>query len=284
MPLMNVPGTRSGDSLPAELRSGVREWGGSPWMPSLRLSAGGAGLSGMSVWYGASEGPSGYRAYNWPPYGYRGISGLGQGQTCVDEVDSDGNPTGQQFCYGGETDNTYSGSGTVGSGIPCQSDDTAGLIAGQVYCDTGGPTPLNTMVNLAQQGTAQSANVQPPQTTPVSIGGSTVQAQHPPGYTGSLTCPAGYTCTPAPAGYQWTPVISATGQTIAQIMAVAQGGSYSISPSGASAVSGTAGAPAAGTAASTAAAGLLNLNNMMPILLLGGGVLLLVMMMQPGRK
>src|SRR5215469_5655287 len=101
MPLMNVWGTRSGDSLPAEPRSGVKEWYGTDMMPSLRLSAGGAGLAGMSIHYGATEGPSGFRAYNWPPYGYRGMSGLGQMDCTYDPT------TGDTSCVdtsGGTTD------------------------------------------------------------------------------------------------------------------------------------------------------------------------------------
>ena len=262
MPLLNVPGTRSGDSLPAELRSGVSQFCGTPLLPSLRLSASGAGLSGMSIHYGATEGPWGYRAYNWPPFGYRGMSGLGQ-TTCDDQGNCYDDTTGQLVSYGG---------GTV--------TDTAGNPAPATNCLFGVDATGQCTSAGSQAPTMYTASQQTPVTLP---NGQQATASHPPGYTGSLTCPAGYTCPQAPPGYAWAPVISASGQMLAQILAVSQGGSYSINPrTGQIAVSGTPGAPAA---AAYTVSGVGNVNiNTGTILLMGGAALLLVMVMMQGKK
>lgn len=248
MPLLNVPGTRSGDSLPSELRSGVREYCGTPIMPSLRLSASGAGLSGMSVWYGASEGPWGYRAYNWPPFGYRGMSGLGQ--TCV-AYDVEGN------CI--QYDTTYDTS----------QYNTPGTTA---FCDLNPTDPGCNPANVT------GVNYD---TTNVNVGGATVQAQAPAGYTGPKVCAAGQNCGSAPSGYQWIPVLNQAGNTLAQVLAVAQGGGYTSTPRGIT-VAGSAGVPTSSVQAPTVSASLLT-NPTSMMLILGAG-LLLVMMMQPGKR
>lgn len=276
MPLLNVPGTRSGDSLPSELRSGVKEYCGTPVMPSLRLSASGAGLSGMSVWYGASEGPWGYRAYNWPPFGYRGMSGLGQ--TCDPSVAYSAMQAGCNCVDNGDgTFTCFPTGGDSTGGMTCQPDDSAPLGSYLTYCSTG--LPINA-ATLAQGGTSLS---QASGITNVNIGGATVPAQHPPAYTGAVTCAAGQNCGTAPSGYQWVPVINQAGQTLAQVLSVAQGGGYTVNTkTGQTTVTGTPGMPTTGAQAPTFSAGLFT-NPTSMVLILGAG-LLLVMMMQSGKK
>lgn len=120
MPLMTVP-SRHGDSLPAHVRTGVKEWQGTPLMPSLRLSASGAGLSGMSVWYGSSAGPWGFGAYQWPPYGRRGLSG-GLGQDTVDV--STLTPVGDGT-FTDSSGNVYDSSGNIISSSTSLTDQSA---------------------------------------------------------------------------------------------------------------------------------------------------------------
>lgn len=306
MALQPVAGWRCGDSLPAELRSGVKEWQGSNLMPSLRLSAGQAGLAGMSIWYGGREGPSGYRAYNWPPFGYRGMSGLGFNSSAYPAsiewdrnagwsglgMNVDAYPANGEWCrYGWQG----GWGGLAGLG---QQDCTYDPATGDTTCiDTSGTTYDTSQYNTP--GTASfcaqfpsdpgcnPANVTGVNydTTNVNVGGATVQTQHPPGWTGQTVCLPGQACPQAPNGYTWIPVISATGNMLAQIMAIGQGGSYSQSPRGI-AVSGTAGQPAAGTAGSTAQQQ--QVSNIFSgtggMMLLIGGAVLVMMMFSQSRK
>lgn len=317
MPLMPVASWRSGDSLPAELRTGCKEWAGSNLMPSLRLSAGQSGLSGMSIHYGGSEGPSGFRAAQTPPYGYRGMSGLGFNSSAYPAsiewdrnagwsglgMNVDAYPANGEWCrYGwqdgwgglsglGQTcdpntgpqsatcicidngDGTQTcfpsgGTDTTGGGIVCQGNDLMPLAEGQVYCSSNSTIPASAAGQAAQ---AQNLSV--------NIGGATVQTQHPPGWTGQTVCLPGQACPQAPNGYTWIPVISATGNMLAQIMAISQGGSYSQSPRGI-AVSGTPYAPAAGTAASTASQTNLFSGTGGMMLLIGSAVFVMFMFSQ----
>jgi hypothetical protein len=140
VPLLNVPGTVSGDSLPAELRSGVKEWRGTALMPSLRLSAGQAGLCGRSTWYAPLHQPASIWYGGVRGLGVSGLNGLGQAMICPD-------PTDSSSCFpAGQTD-----TGVLG----CQPDDTGGLVPGQVYCST------NSIMTAAQvaQAQAQSSNI-----------------------------------------------------------------------------------------------------------------------------
>lgn len=61
----------------------------------------------------------------------------------------------------------------------------------------------------------------------------TVATQQPAGYTGQLTYPPGVTPPPAPGGYQWAQVLNQSGQAMAQVLAVAQGGASLRLPNGA---------------------------------------------------
>jgi hypothetical protein len=261
MPLLTVAGSRSGDSLPAELRSGVKDWGGTALMPSLRLSASGAGLSGNSIWYGQHEGPSGFRSYSWPPFGYRGLSGLGQD-------DSEDLPPE----FSGSTDGSLPSYGQSPDIVPIAS--TGGFLY-QTTQSASSPLPPPT----------------PPQTGTQNVSGVTVTYQYPPGWTGPTVVAPGQATPQAPPGYQYVPMINAAGQQLAQVLAVSQGMGYSTNPATGqttvypqgtlSTLTSTTGAGAATVAATQQTAALIG--NLMPLLLIGGGVLLVVMMMQRGK-
>ena len=98
----------------------------------------------------------------------------------------------------------------------------------------------------------------------------------PIGYTGQTSYPAGQTPPQAPAGYQWAQVTNQAGQTLAQVLAVAQGGASITLPNGNKLIYGSAASAAtAGTATALA-------NTIMSpsVLLMLGGVLVVMLMMR----
>lgn len=166
----------------------------------------------------------------------RGRRGLGQSDICIDNGD------GTQNCFpAGGTDTSPVG------GLPCQSDDSGGLVAGQVYCSSGGLVPASAGANL------------PSLNSPSAQGGA------------------------KNTGFSWTPIIQTAILATQKGVQAAQsnplthlqpGFYYQSSPQGGTIVS-TAGQPL-GTSALTTT----TLGNLLPILLVGG-VLVLFMV---GRR
>ena len=97
----------------------------------------------------------------------------------------------------------------------------------------------------------------------------------PAGYSGPAVVRSGST-PQAPAGYQWAQVTNQAGQTLAQVLAVAQGGASITLPNGNKLIYGSAASAAtAGTATALA-------NTIMSpsVLLMLGGVLVVMLMMR----
>ena len=98
----------------------------------------------------------------------------------------------------------------------------------------------------------------------------------PSGYMGQTSYPAGQTPPQAPAGYQWAQVTNQAGQTLAQVLAVAQGGASISLPNGNKLIYGS---PASAATAGTAGA-LANTVVSPSVLLVLGGVLVVMLMMR----
>lgn len=101
-------------------------------------------------------------------------------------------------------------------------------------------------------------------------------AQVPAGYSGPAVVQGSGSTPAAPAGYQWAQVTNQAGQTLAQVLAVAQGGASITLPNGNKLIYGSAASAAtAGTATALA-------NTIMSpsVLLMLGGVLVVMLMMR----
>jgi hypothetical protein len=101
--------------------------------------------------------------------------------------------------------------------------------------------------------------------------------QVPQGYSGPAVVQGNAATPQAPAGYQWAQVTNAAGQTLAKVLAVAQGGAAVTLANGTQLVYGSA--ASAATAGVASALGTSSLSGILPLLLIGGVVLLLM-----GRK
>ena len=68
----------------------------------------------------------------------------------------------------------------------------------------------------------------------VQSGGNTynITYNYPAGYTGPKTVPPGQTPPTPPPGYTWVPLVSATGNMLAQVLAVSQGMGVQTTPGG----------------------------------------------------
>jgi hypothetical protein len=270
MSLMQVPTSRHGDSLPAELR--VRgAFRGSTYFPGARLAYGQKGLTEPPDTDADTEThtPYGYA------YGYRarrdalsGLRGLAQ---CIDPVDGsdipcgDGGGTGTcvGVCPQGQTWDTGSCS-CIGNGVPVGGGSGGGF--------TGGCPGTCTGANMFMDQstcTCVSGGALPPTVTPSQIPGY----GGPTGYSGPSVLPPGAVPPAAPPGYQWASLINASGQNLARVLAISQGGSAITLPNGQQLLFGSAASAAAGSLLGTN-----TLGGMMPILLIAGGFLLLMTM------
>jgi hypothetical protein len=105
----------------------------------------------------------------------------------------------------------------------------------------------------------------------------TVAQTQPPGYNGQLSYPPGVQPPQPPAGYQWAQVINQSGQQLASVLAVAQGGAALKLANGSTLIYGSpASAATAGVAG--AVSGVAN-----PAVLLIGGAVLLFLFMGRGK-
>lgn len=86
--------------------------------------------------------------------------------------------------------------------------------------------------------------------TPIAIP-TTYTGAPPAGYSGPTQVAPGVTPPAAPAGYQWASLLNSTGQTLAKVLAISQGGSSVTLPNGTSIQYGSAAGSVAG-AGSTA--------------------------------
>lgn len=81
----------------------------------------------------------------------------------------------------------------------------------------------------------------------------------------------------APAGYQWATLLNSTGQTLAKVLAISQGGSTVTLPNGTQIMYGSPASAAAGAAGNILTSGTVAGVPLSTILVIGGGLLLLMM-------
>ena len=112
-----------------------------------------------------------------------------------------------------------------------------------------------------------------------------IAALNPPAglYSGPTSVAPGAATPAAPSGYQWANLVNSSGQTLAKVLAISQGGSAVTLPNGAQLIYGSATASAAGSVS-----GLLNTSvagiPLQTILVVGGGLLLVMMLMEGGGR
>jgi len=241
MSLMAVPTTRSGDSLPAELRV-RREFRGSPYFSRARLIANQAGLTGMS-----RSVDVGFKVRGG---GMSGISGIG------DVCDPN--------------DPAYDLSACISASSPDQSGVLAPVEVPPIEYTSTQLQNLNTSID------ALNAGVLPGDTATLNQISSVV----PPGsvYSGPTVLGPGSSVPAAPSGYQWASLVNASGQTLAKILAVSQGGSSLQLANGSQLVYGSPAAAAASGGLVTAPGVTASLGNLTPLLLVGLGLLLFMSM------
>lgn len=153
------------------------------------------------------------------------------------------------------------------AGLGCDpTEDPTCLDLGQVPVDLT-PVTLPTDLPTVDLSTISSE-------IPVSLIGSL-----PTGYTGPTVVSASATPPAAPSGYQWATMLNSTGQTLAKVLAISQGGSSVQLPNGAQLVYGSPASAAAGSASGlfTAQTGVGGLSIGTLALLAIGGVLLFSM-------
>lgn len=95
----------------------------------------------------------------------------------------------------------------------------------------------------------------------------------PPGYNGPTTLNPASPTPAAPPGYQWAQLVNQSGQTLAKVLAISQGGSSIQLPNGTQIVYGSAAAGAGAGALISTAGGL---GSFGPLLLLAGGLFLVM--------
>lgn len=271
MSLMAVPTSRHGDSLPAELRVGAA-FRNSPYFSRARFAAGQKGLT---------------QAPALTLNGLRGLWGLGQ--ECG--VDEDGDPLP---CGSGGDGGDGSGGGTtpVDTTPSCMPTGAVGpLQPNQVWCATGtgvppaSPTQTPTPYASAPAGSicydsggssvacSSVAAVAMESPYPVLPAGYGVPSGGIPGYNGPNSVSPNSATPPAPAGYQWAQMVNSSGQTLAKVLAISQGGSAITLPNGEQLLFGSATSAAAGSLLSTS-----SLGSLLPLLLIGGGLWLILSM------
>ncbi len=257
MPNMTVPMQAGGSkSLPAEMKVG----GGRPWL-RMRAEHPGYGVRPRSGFAGIRVGP--YAPLILNPVVYRwthgsaeesgGLMGLGDTRYYAGPWGRGGSPEEAAGLFGlGDGD-----SGEVGGTIT--NVDPAPIPTVDPF-PTSTPLPTDTSIMAGLDSV-----------TPVI-----------PGWSGpGLIAPTAAPPAP-PAGYSWAQVLNSSGQTIAQILAISQGGSVTQLPNGLRVVQGSqAGAVqgAAGGLISGTGAGITGILGSSSGLMLIGGVLLLVVMM-----
>lgn len=152
----------------------------------------------------------------WPgrmqPY-FRGMRGLGD-----DPIDTSTLPG---------IDLTPTDATVPGGGVTTFTDP----VTGQLYTNSGGDwTPFGS-----------TAIPFTPMAIPTSYTGAP-----PAGYSGPTQVAPGVTPPSAPAGYQWASLLNSTGQTLAKVLAISQGGSSVTLPNGTSIQYGSAAGSVAG--------------------------------------
>lgn len=247
MSLMAVPTYREGDSLPAELRVNDA-FRGSTYFSRARFAKGMQGLTR-------------------PPAlsGWGGLRGLGQ-DCGTDEV--------------GDPIPCDTGSGSGDSGLPpltpCASVCAPGQVQDPVSCScVGSPTYSGGCQGACANGSFMDQStctcVGAPSLQSLGVSSSTIPGYSPTANGGQTIYPPSVTPPTAPSGMQWATMINSSGQAIAKILTVSQGGTAITLPNGNQLLYGSAAASVAG------AAGLgSSLNSLLPILLIGGGLLLVM--------
>lgn len=197
--------------------------GGSKSLPA-ELKVGGHNPVTRLQASGTGYGPWGSRVR---PYMVRGMRGLG-------DID----------CSSGTCMDT-------GTGLPI---DTSGYQVPTDTSNTGAGIGVGTCVITNADGSCGPAY------TPIPIP-TTYTGAPPAGYSGPTQLPPGVTPPSAPAGYQWASLLNSTGQTLAKVLAISQGGSSTTLPNGTQIVYGSvpgsiAGAGSTGLQAQTGVGGL----------------------------
>jgi hypothetical protein len=263
MSLMAVPTSRHGDSLPAELRVGAA-FRNSPYFSRARFAAGQKGLT---------------QAPALTLNGLRGLWGLGQ-----DDGGDEGSGDGGDGSGSGGGGSTASCAGTLcadGSvmnadcvcGVPAPPPLTlpptqtptpyASAPAGSICYDSGGNA-------VACSSVAAVAMESPYPVLPSGVG---VPSGGIPGYSGPTSVAPNSATPAAPTGYQWAQMVNSSGQTLAKVLAISQGGSAITLPNGEQLLFGSATSAAAGSLLSTS-----SLGSLLPLLLIGGGLWLIMSM------
>jgi hypothetical protein len=108
---------------------------------------------------------------------------------------------------------------------------------------------------------------------PVLPSGVGVPSGGIPGYSGPTSVAPNSATPAAPTGYQWAQMVNSSGQTLAKVLAISQGGSAITLPNGEQLLFGSATSAAAGSLLSTS-----SLGSLLPLLLIGGGLWLILSM------
>ena len=194
--------------------------GGSKSLPA-ELKVGGHNPVRRMQASGTGYGMSGTRMQ---PYMVRSVRLRGLGCDPTDPTDTS--------CIVG-TDLTPTDSIAPGGSISLYTDPTTG----QMYSTdaNGNVTPIGSPT------TAPFSSL----SIPVSYTGTP-----PAGYTGPTQVAPNVTPPAAPAGYQWASLLNSTGQTLAKVLAISQGGSSVTLPNGTQLVYGSAASSVAGSGSS----------------------------------
>ena len=205
-----------------------------------------------------------------------GLRGLGQ-----DDGGDEGSGDGSD---GGDSGDGSSGGTTPVDTTPPPCMPTGGvgpLQPNQVWCATGTGAPpvmsgscAGTCTNGTFMDQSSCTCVGAPSLQSLGVTSSQIPGYGgPSGYSGPSVVPATSTPPTPPAGYEWASLINASGNTLAKVLAISQGGSAITLPNGQQLVFGSAASAAAGSLLSSS-----SLGSMLPLLLIAGGFLLLMNM------
>lgn len=185
---------------------------------------------------------------------YRGMRGLGQ------DDGSDGGDLGMDTSVidTGNTGITLPLPGTLESGAPLP----------------GVSQSVNTTLDALNSGTFFPAGTEPLPQLPGEL-------TPPAGYSGPTVVSPTASAPAAQAGYQWANLLNQSGQTLAKVLAISQGGSSVQLANGTQLVYGSPAAAAAGGGLLNVPGGVTalgSLGNLTPLLLIAGGLVLLMSM------
>jgi hypothetical protein len=288
MSLMAVPTSRHGDSLPAELRVGAA-FRNSPYFSRARFAAGQKGLtqapaltlSGLRGLWGLGQDDGGDEGSGDGGDGSGSGSGGSGTSSCAGTLCADGSVMNAD-CVCGVPAPPPLTLPPVDTTPPCMPTGGVGpLQPNQVWCATGTGAPpvmsgscAGTCTNGTFMDQSSCTCVGAPSLQSLGVTASQIPGYgQAPNYNGPYSAPPNSNPPPAPSGYQWASLINASGQTLAKVLAVSQGGSAITLPNGEQLLFGSATSAAAGSLLSTS-----SLGSLLPLLLIGGGLWLILSM------